>query len=218
MGRLVRRRALGLYDDVDLFPPIASRPPSEWKLIARLGVHHLVLAATDDALTPVSVHLDAQDEVEQERKRIASRHEWVVDLLRGGKQPGSAAADLGRDGKGGQLARAARAVVLRDLRELRKEGEREGAELCGGEHARRRNNEGKAYSQKGQDSGEESSSGVGCCCERSGGVVVEDDEECNEHVLNSEEKVLSIRRKREAVPRGICKGYGIGRRLQDVGG
>jgi len=85
MGRLVWRRALGLYDDIDLFPPVAGRPPSKRKLIARFDVHHLVLAATDDALTPVSVHLDAQDEVKQERKRIASRHEWVVDLLRGGK-------------------------------------------------------------------------------------------------------------------------------------
>ena len=149
MGRLVRRRALGLYDDVNLFPPVASRPPSERKLIARLGVHHLVLAAADDALTPVSVHLDAQDEVEQERKCIASRHEWVADLLRGGKQPGGAAADLGRDGKGGELTCAARAVVLRNLWELGEEGERERAELCSGDHASWRDEEGKACRQKG---------------------------------------------------------------------
>ena len=148
MGGLVRRRALGLYDDVDLFPPVAGRPPSKRKLIARLGVHHLVLAAADDTLAPVSIHLDAQNQIEQERKRIASRHKWVVDLLRGGKQPGGTAADLGHDGKGGELARAARAVVLRDLRELGEEGERERAELRGGEHARWGNEEGKACCQK----------------------------------------------------------------------
>ena len=49
-------------------------------------------------------------------------------------------------------------------------------------------------------------------------MVVKDDEEGDEHVLNGEEEILSIRRKGEAVPRGIGEGYGIGRRLQDVGG
>jgi hypothetical protein len=44
-------------------------------------------------------------------------------------------------------------------------------------------------------------------------VVVENDEEGDEYVLNGEEEVLSIRRKGEAVPRGIGEVYGIGRRL-----
>ena len=146
---MVRRRALGLYDDVDLFLPVAGHPPSERKFIARLGVHHLVLAAADDALTPVSVYLDAQDEIEQERKCIASRHEWVPDLLRGGKQPGGAAADLGRDGKGRELTRVASAVVLRNLRELGEEGEWERAEPYSGDHASWCDEEGKACRQKG---------------------------------------------------------------------
>lgn len=214
MGRLVRR-ALGLYNDVDLFPPVASPPPSERKLIAHLDLH-LVTATTDnDALTPVSVHLDAHDEVERERERKACRHERVLDLLRGGEQPGGAAADLRHDGKGGELARAARAVVLRDLRELGEEGEGERAELCGGEHARWRDKESKARYEQGEDGGDELSGGVGCGCEtpRRGGGIVENDEEGDEHVLDGEEKVLSICGKGKAVARGIGEGYGIGRCL-----
>jgi len=217
MSRLVWRWALGLHNDVDLFPAVVGSPPSSKRiLVVRLGIH--IVAAATDAFTPVSIHLSAQDEVERERERIAGRDERVIDLLRGGEQSGGTAAYLGHNGKGGELTRAARVVVLRDLRELGEEGERERAELCDGKHGRWCDEEGTAHCEEDDDGGKEPSDGVrrlGCCEApgRGGGVVVDDNKEGDEHVLYGEEEVLSVCGKGEAVPRRIGEGYGIGRRL-----
>lgn len=84
MGRRMRRRALGLYNDIDLFPSVATNlPPSERKLIARLLVPRDDTDAT--ALAPVDIHLYAHDEVEHEGEGEAGCHERIVDLLRSGK-------------------------------------------------------------------------------------------------------------------------------------
>ena len=217
--RVGRSRALGLHDDINLFLSIVGSAPSSKRiLIAGLGIHIVAAAnAATDALTPVSIHLCAQNEVEHERECIPGCDERVVDLLRGGEQPGSTAAYLGHDGKGGELARAACAVVLRDLREFGEEGEWERAELCGGEHGRGRDEEGEACCEEDEDGGKETSGGAGWlgCCEAPGrgGMIVEDDEEGDEHVLYGEEEVLSVCGEGKAVPRGIGKGYGVGRRL-----
>src|SRR5216684_1599301 len=80
MGRRVRRGALGLHNDVDLFPSVATNlPPSERKLIGRLSV------TSDDtnptALSPVGIHLYAHNHIEHEGKGKAGGHEGIIDFL-----------------------------------------------------------------------------------------------------------------------------------------
>jgi len=58
------------------------------------------------------------------------------------------------------LTRAARTVVVHDLRDLGEEGERERAELCGGGHGHWRDEEGKACCEEDEDGGKEP--GLGC--------------------------------------------------------
>jgi len=82
MRRLVRRRALGLHNDVNLFSSVVTLLPSERKLVARLGVR---LVAGDDAVAPVRVHLDAHDKIEHECESKAGRDQRIVDLLRSGE-------------------------------------------------------------------------------------------------------------------------------------
>jgi hypothetical protein len=79
------RRALGLHNDVDLFPSVATNlpPSSERKLIARLLVSRDDTDAT--ALAPVGIHLYAHDEVEHKGKGEAGCHEGIVDLLCSGE-------------------------------------------------------------------------------------------------------------------------------------
>ena len=143
MGRRVRRRALGLHNDVDLFPSVSTDLlPSERKLIARLLVSR---GDTDDtALAPVNIHLYAHDEIEHEGKGEAGSHERIVDLLRSGEYSGGAAPDLRNDGKGRQLACAAGAVILQNLGEFGEQGERQRAELCDCKHTSRCGEEGDA--------------------------------------------------------------------------
>src|SRR6266566_1033139 len=87
MGRRMRRRALGLglYNDIDLFPSVATNlpPSSERKLIARLLVSRDDTDAT--ALAPVDIYLYAHDEIEHKGEGEASCHEKIVDLLQSGK-------------------------------------------------------------------------------------------------------------------------------------
>jgi hypothetical protein len=210
---LLRQGALWLHDDVDLFPAIRHLLRRAYRNILAC-LSHALLA---DATTPVHVHLRANNEIQRERERESSRHEGVVHLLRGGEQPCGAASDLRDDGKGGELACAARAVVLGDLRELGEEGEWDRPELRCGECARGRSEQRKADYEGGKDRSKQLSSWVGCGGERSGrGGVVEDDEKSDEHVLDGKEEVLSVGGEGEAISRGVGEAYSIRERLQDV--
>ena len=112
--RVLRQGPLRLHNDVDLLPAIHLLCGTERHLITHFGRTLLVGSAA-----PVHIHLRADNEVQREREREASRHKLVVHLLRSGEQPRDATRDLRDDGKGGELACAARTVVLCDLRELR---------------------------------------------------------------------------------------------------
>lgn len=85
MGRRMRRRALRLYNDIDLFPSVATNLPSSSKreLIARLLMSREDTDAT--ALAPVDIHLYAHDEIEHKGEGEAGCYERIVDLLRSGK-------------------------------------------------------------------------------------------------------------------------------------
>jgi hypothetical protein len=85
MGWRMRRRVLGLYNDIDLFPSVATNlpPSSERKLIARLLVSRDDTDAT--ALAPVDIHLYTHDEIEHKGEGEANCHERIVDLLRSGR-------------------------------------------------------------------------------------------------------------------------------------
>ena len=147
---LLRQGALWLYDDVDLFPAIHSLlRRAQRNILARLS--HAVLA---DATTPVHVHLHANYKIERKREREACRHEGVVHLLRGGEQPCGTARDLRDYGERGELACAARAVVLGDLWELGEEGEWNRAELRCSKRARGCCEQGKSYCEGGEDRSE----------------------------------------------------------------
>ena len=71
-----------------------------YTFVAPSGISSRTLAGS---AAPVHVHLHANDEVQCEREREASHHEWIVHLLRSGEQSCGATRDLRDDGKGGEL-------------------------------------------------------------------------------------------------------------------
>ena len=147
---LLRQGALWLYDNVDLFPAIHSLlRRAQRNVLARLS--HAVLA---DATTPVHVHLHTNHKIERKCERKASRHEGVIHLLHGGEQPCCAARDLRDDGERGELACAARAVVLGDLWKFGEEGKWDRPELRCGERARGRGEQSESDCEGGEDRSE----------------------------------------------------------------
>ena len=114
------------------------RPVHLWPLVCSAGAHGAHLELVLFVLAPVQPHLEAENDVERERERKPGADDGVADLGGGGEEAREAAADLGDDGKGGELACALSAVILSDLGELGEEGERQGGELeegeCGGGH------------------------------------------------------------------------------------
>ena len=83
-------------------------------------------------LGPVYPHLESEDDVEGERKGKPSCDDGVADFGCCGEQTGKAAANLGNDGKGRELAGALRAVVLANLGQLGEEREGKSGELAEG--------------------------------------------------------------------------------------
>jgi hypothetical protein len=85
MGLRMRRRALGLYNDIDLFPSITTNlpPSSGQKLITCLLMSRDDTDAT--AIAPEDIHLYTHDEIEYKGEGEASCHERIVDFLRSGK-------------------------------------------------------------------------------------------------------------------------------------
>ena len=101
-------------------------------------IMHLGCALLASSAAPLHVHLCADNEIQHEHE--ASCHKWIVHLLRSGEQLCGMTRDLRDNGNGGELACAAHAVVLCDLRELGEKGEWDSPELrcgeCTGRHSR----------------------------------------------------------------------------------
>lgn len=69
----------------------------------------------NDALAPVGVEADVQDDVEQEGDDEAGEDEGVIDFLEGGVYAGEAAEDMGDDCKSRELTRTFTPVILLNL-------------------------------------------------------------------------------------------------------
>lgn len=120
MRGLMRSGRLWRHDDVDATRRLLDHLLLEGQAYGRLRW---------EVLAPVCVHLHAEDEVEEQGEREAGGDDDVANLGGGGEEARGAATDLGEHGEGGELAGAARTMVLGDLRKLGEEGERERGEL-----------------------------------------------------------------------------------------
>ena len=141
-------------------------------------------------LAPVYPHLEAEDDVEHEGEGEARADDGVPDLGGSREEAGQAAADLGDDGEGRELACALRAVVLADLRKLGEEGEREGRDLEEGEGG------GRDYSEANGGGehylGGEDGALYGTSCSECARWVVVYDKEGDDDILKGEEEVLAV--------------------------